>query len=109
MSKIMQVHKLFRRFQQPQLQDTVKALEVRAEFDGIKYSEAANHITADVFKIPEYKLSQKVLGIQSSGGNSGGNSGSGGQRKGGRKSGSIYNSQGKVHTGYYQNWEGVSE
>ena len=30
-------------------------------------------------------------------------------RKGGRNSGSIYNSQEKIHTGYYQNWKGLSK
>ena len=67
-----QVHKLFSRFQHPQLQDTVKALEVRADLDGITYSEADFHLTAAVSKIPDYQLPQNVSGIQASGGNSGG-------------------------------------
>ena len=52
-----QVHELFRRVQHPLIQDTVKALEVRADLDRIKYSEAYNHPTAAVSKIPEYKFS----------------------------------------------------
>ena len=52
-----QVHELFRRVQHPVLQDTVKALEVRADLDRITYSEADNHLTAAVSKIPEYKFS----------------------------------------------------
>ena len=105
MSDSTQVRKLFRRVQHPQLQDTVKALEFRSYLDGIKYSEAANHLTAPVLKIPEYQMSQKVSGIHARGSNNGG----GGPRKGGRNSGSIYNSQGKIHTGYYQNWKVLSK
>ena len=38
-----------------------------------------------------------------------GKNGSGGLNKGGRNSGSIYNLQGKVHTGYFQNWKVLSK
>ena len=51
-------------------------------------------------------MSWKISGIQSSGGNSGGNSGGGIPSKGGSNSSRIYNSQGKFHTGCYQNWNG---
>ena len=100
MDNIKQVRELFRRVQHPQLQDTVKALEVRADLDGIAYSEAKNHLTSAVSKIPEYQFSQKVSVVKSSGGNSGGNKGGGGgPRKGGHNSSRIYNSQRKVHMG----------
>ena len=46
MSDSTQVCKLFRRVQHPQLQDTVKALEVIADLEGIPYSEADNYLTA---------------------------------------------------------------
>ena len=52
-----QVCELFSRVQNPQLQDTVKALEFSADLDGTTYFEAANHLTAAVSKIPEYQLS----------------------------------------------------
>ena len=64
MADSTQVRELFRRFQHPHLQDMVKALEVRSDLDGIKYSEAANHLTAADSKIPEYQLFQKVDGIR---------------------------------------------
>ena len=38
--------------QHPHLQDTVKAIEVRSDLDGITYSEADNHLTAAVSDIP---------------------------------------------------------
>ena len=89
MSDRTQVRELFVRVQHPQLQDTVKAFEVRSELDSITYSEADNHLTAAVSNMVEYQLSQKVSGIQASGGNSGGNSGGGSPHKGGPNSGSI--------------------
>ena len=104
-----QVCELFRKIQHPKLQDTTKALEFRAEPVGIIYSEAANHLTAAVYKMLEYQFFRKVSIIQTSGGNSGGNSGGGGPRKGGCKISSIYNLQGKVHTCYYQNWKSLIE
>ena len=51
MADSMQVRELFRRVQHPKLQDTVKDLEVRSELYGIAYSEAANHITANLSKM----------------------------------------------------------
>ena len=51
----------------------------------------------------------KYFGIQDNGVNIGGNSGGGILRKSGRNIGRIYNSQGKVHTGYYQNWKDLSK
>ena len=52
MVDITQVRKLFRRVKHPQLQDMVKAIEFRADLDGITYSEAANHLTTAVSKMP---------------------------------------------------------
>ena len=76
-----QVRELLRRFQHPKLQDTVKAIEFRAEFDGITYSEAANHLTSTVSKMSDYQLYQKVSGIQASEGKIWGNSVGGGPHK----------------------------
>ena len=64
------VCELFRKDQHPKLQHKVKALEVISDLDGITYSEADNHLTADVSKIPEYQFSRKVSGIHASGGKS---------------------------------------
>ena len=104
MADITQVRKLFQRIQHPQLQDTVKVVEVRAELDGTPYSETANHFTAVVSNMPEYQLSQNFAGFQASGGKSD----VGSPRKGVRNSGSIYNSQVNVHTGCCQKWKGLS-
>ena len=47
------VHELLKRVQNNQLQDTVKALRVRFDIDGISYTdEVANHLTSAVFRAP---------------------------------------------------------
>ena len=51
-----QVRELFKRVQLTQLQDTVKALHVCYDLDGITYTEVANHLTAAVSKLPEFQL-----------------------------------------------------
>ena len=50
------VRDLFKHVQHTQLQDTVKALRVRYDLDGITYTEAANHLTTAVSKLPEFQL-----------------------------------------------------
>ena len=54
------LRELFKRVQHPQLQDTVKALKVRFDMEGITYTQAANHLTAAVSELPEYHLTRKV-------------------------------------------------
>ena len=108
MADSTQVRELLRRVQHPQIQDTVKALEVKSDLDVIKYSEEASHLTTSVSKMLEYQVSWKISRIQASGGNSGGNSGGDGPRKVGLNIISIYSSQRKFNTVYYQNWKGLS-
>ena len=50
------VRELFKHVQHTQLQDTVKALHVRYNLDGITYTEVANHLTAAVSELPEFQL-----------------------------------------------------
>ena len=90
-SNITQVRELLRRVQHPQLQDTVKAIDVRSDLDGITYSVTYNHLTAAAFKMPDYQFFRKVSSIRSSGGKSGGNSGVSVPHKVGCSSSSIYN------------------
>ena len=54
------LRELFKQVQHPQLQDTVKALKVRFDMEGITYTQVANHLTAAVSELPEYHLTQKV-------------------------------------------------
>ena len=55
------VRELFKRVQHTQLQDTVKALHVCYDLDGITYTEAANHLTAAVSELPEIQLAWRVF------------------------------------------------
>ena len=45
------LHELFKWVQHLQLQDTVKALKVRFDMEGIMYTQAANHLTAAVSEL----------------------------------------------------------
>ena len=54
------LHELFKQVQHPQVQDTVKALKVCFDMEGITYTQAANHLTATVSELPEYHLTRKV-------------------------------------------------
>ena len=70
------LRELFKRVQHPQLQDTVKALKVCFDMEGITYTQAANHLTAAVSELSEYHLTRKVSAsssgtprIRGSGGN----------------------------------------
>ena len=100
-----QIRELFKRVQHPQLQDTVKALRVRFDLDGITYTEAANHLTAAVSELPEYQLACRTSSVQlvRGGGNRGG-SGDKGKKKHQLKRDSIYGPDGSIFTGYYSNW-----
>ena len=41
-----------------QLTESVKALEVRYDMDGLTYTQAANHLTAAVSKLPDYQMAR---------------------------------------------------
>ena len=106
---------LFKRVQHPQLQDTVKALKVCFDMEGITYTQVANHLTATVSETPEYHLTRKVS-ASSSGtarirGGGGSNHNSNIKKKGGMQAPSkgVLMSDGSVFTGYYQNWSELSK
>ena len=58
------VCELLKCVQNNQLQDTVKALQVRFVLDGIPYTEAANHLTSAVSELPEYLLTRHVSSLK---------------------------------------------
>ena len=47
------LRELFKRVQHPQLQDTVEALKVHFDMEGITYTQAANHLTAAVSELAQ--------------------------------------------------------
>ena len=109
------LHELFKRVQHPQLQDTVKALKVRFDMEGITFTQAANHLIAAVSELPEYHLTLKVS-ASSSGtprirGGGGNNHNSNIKKKGGMQAPNkcILMSDGSVFTGYYPNWSELSK
>ena len=109
------LRELFKQVEHPQLQDTVKALKVRFDMEGITYTQAANHLTAAVSELPEYHLTHKVSASSSGapriqgGGGSGHNSNV--KRKGGIQAPNkcILMSDGSGFTGYYPNWSELSK
>ena len=109
------LRELFKWVQHLQLQDTVKALKVRFDMEGITYNQVANHLTAAVSELPEYHLTRKVSASSSgtprirSGGDSNHNSNI--KKKGGTQAPSkgILMSDGSVFTGYYPNWSELSK
>ena len=58
------VRELLKRAQNNQLQDTVKALRVRFDIDGISYTEVAKHLTSAVSELPEYQLARCVSSLK---------------------------------------------
>ena len=89
--------------QNNQLQDTIKALRVQFDLDGILYTEAANHLTSAVSELPEYLLACRVSSLKHICG--------GGSEKGKNKfkRDSIYADDGTISTGYYSNWKSPSK
>ena len=109
------LRELFKRVQHPQVQDTVKALKVCFDMEGITYTQAANHLTAAVSELPEYHLTRKVS-TSSSGtprirGGGGNSHNSSIKRKGGMQAPNkgILMSDRSVFTGHYPNWSELSK
>ena len=106
---------LVKQVQHHQLQDTIKALKVRFDMEGITYTQTANHLTAVVSELPEYHLTCKVSAsssgtpmIRGGGGSSHNNNI---KRKRGMQApnkGTLM-SEGSVFTVYYRNWSELSK
>ena len=96
----------FKRVQNPQLQDTVKALKVRFDIEGLTYTQAANHLTAAISELPEFHSTRRVTAARIHGGSADTgthNKYSNSIRKGAPKSG-IRTADGKIFTGFYKHW-----
>ena len=66
--------------------------------DGLTYTQAANHLTAAVSKLPDYQMACLVSNVKTAG--------SGGKKQGhARRNGnSIYATDGTIWTGHYDEW-----
>jgi hypothetical protein len=102
------VRMLLKKVQHPALQNAVSALRIRAQLDSVTFTECANHLAAMVSELPDKHLSRKVSAADSKpktkrirGGGGGGGPAS--KRKG------IYMPDGSVWTGYYSDWDKMSD
>ena len=95
MTENAKLRELFKRTKHPQLTESVKALEVRYDMDGIPYTQAANHLTAAVSKLLDYQMSRQVSNIKTTG--------TGGNKQGRIRHdrNSIYATDSTIWTGHY--------
>ena len=98
MTENAKLRELFKRTKHPQLIESVKALEVRYDMDGLTYTQAANHLTAAVSKLPDYQMVRRVSNVKTGGGQ--GNKPTRVRRDGN----SIYATDGTIWTGHYDEW-----
>ena len=103
MTENAKLRELFKRTKHPQLTESVKALEVRYDMDGLTYTQAANHLTAAVSKLPDYQLARRVSNVKTTGV---GGSKAGRVRRDGN---SIYATDGTIWTGHYDEWATMKE
>ena len=98
---------LLKRVQHPQLQDTVKALKVRFDMEGLTYTQAANHLTAALSELPEYHMMRKVssAGTMQIRGGGGGSAHKQLNKKTNAPKKGIYMQDGTILTGFYPNWK----
>ena len=57
------LRELFKCTKHTQLTESVKALEVHYDMDGLTYTHAANHLTAAVAKLPDYQMARRVSNV----------------------------------------------
>ena len=98
---------LFKRVQHPQLQDTIKALKVRFDMEGLTYTQAANHLMAAVSELTEYHMMCKVSSAVTTricGGGGGSAHKQLGKKINAPKKG-IYMPDGTIFTSFYLNWK----
>ena len=96
-SETMKVRALFEKVQHPQLATAVHALKVQSTMDpdSVTFTTASNHLAAEVSQMPEYSANKRNVSATHTGGGSG-------------SAGGIYR-DGKIFTGYYQNWKDLSK
>ena len=92
------LRELLNHMKHTQLTESVKALEVRYDMDGLTYTQVASHLTAAVSKLLDYQMARCVSNVKTLGG--------GGNKQGcvRRNGNSIYATDGTIWTGYYDEW-----
>ena len=109
-SENAKLRELFKRVQHPQLQDTIKALKVHFDMEGLTYTQAANHLTVAVSELPEIHTTHQIAAARIRGGSDTGihNKYNNSAGKGAPKSG-IHTADGKIFTGYYKHWRTLTD
>ena len=101
---------LFKWVQHPQLQDTINALKVRFDMEGLTYTQAANHLTAADSELPEFHTTRRIATACIHGGSDTGvhNKYNNSAGKGAPKSG-IRTADGKIFTGFFKHWRTLTD
>ena len=110
-SENAKIRELFKRVQHPQLQDTVKALKVRFGMEDLAYTQAANHLTTAISKLPEFHSTCQIAAARICGGSAdtgNHNKYNNSARKGAPKSG-IRTADGKIFTEFYKHWRTLTD
>jgi hypothetical protein len=103
---------LLKKVEHPQMQNAVSALRIRAQMDDLSFTDCANHLSSVVSELPDYQSNRKISATDSNkkskvkhirGGGSGSGSNPASKRKG------IHMPDGSIWTGYYLDWETMSE
>ena len=68
MTENAKLRELFKHTKHPQLIESVKALDVRYNMDGLTYTQVATHLTAAVSKLPDYQMARHVSNVKTGGG-----------------------------------------
>ena len=98
MTENAKLRELFKGTKHPQLTESVKALEVCYDMDGLTYNQAANHLTAAISKLPDYQMARRVSNVKTTG--TGGNK----QGRVRHDGNSIYATDCRIWTGHYDKW-----
>ena len=107
-SEQAKVRMLLKKVEHPQLQDAIGALRVRHQMDGINFTECANHLSAIVSELPDHQLSRKVSAVDKKPQRIRGGGGRPGSDLASKRKG-IHMPDGTVWTGYYSDWDKMSE
>ena len=67
MTENAELRELFKRMKHAQLTESVKALKVCYDIDGLTYTQAANHLTAAISKFQDYQMADRVSNIKTAG------------------------------------------
>jgi hypothetical protein len=112
MSEQAKVRILLKKVEHPELRSAVNALRIRATMDGMTFTECANHLSGMVAELPDYQSARKVSATDSKhvatkrirGGGADKQKGDPGSKRKG-----INMPDGSIWTGYYSDWDKMSD